>query len=227
MTQFSFLIPIMKSMRKVLAFITIVTILLLSSCQPADPEAGLPLKLAEQVSLQAFKKINPTALAWSNLMPADYQPSYQRFPWTVENPEEMMKQTLEETPLVEELNGKNVKVSGYVVPLDGTDEAIHEFLLVPFLGACTHVPPPPANQIVYVKPKYPLLMDESWDIISVVGKLNAEGRTSGLGAVGYQMIDSILTSFDESEYSGVINTPVVVDGLGADEQPITPPVEDR
>jgi len=214
-------------MRQVFAFIIIMTILLLSSCQPADPEAGLPLKLAEQVSLRAFKQMKPTSLAWGNLMPADYRPSYQQFPWTVENPEEMMQQTLEETPLVEELHGQNVKVSGYVVPLDGTDEAIHEFLLVPFLGACTHVPPPPANQIVYVNPKYPLLMDESWDVISVVGKLNAEGRTSGLGAVGYQMIDSILTSFDESDYAGIIDTPVVVDGLGADEQPIIPPVEDR
>ena len=213
-------------MKRLSLTLFLIIIVLLSSCQPADPEAGVPLKLAEQVRIRAFKQMNPTSLAWSNLMPTDYIPSSQVFPWTVENPEAMMQQTLEETPLVESLNGQDVKISGYVVPLDGTDEAIWEFLLVPFLGACIHVPPPPANQIVYVKPKYPLLMDESWDVISVVGTLTAEGRTSGLGAVGYQMINPILTTFDESEYAGIAKSPVVVDGFD-DDEPLLPPVMDR
>ena len=199
-------------MKRALIIIFSVSLILLSSCRPADPEAGVPLKLNEQVAVRAFKQMSPTALAWASLMPDDYTPDFQEFPWTVENPEEMMQQTLQETPLVEELNGQDVKVSGYVVPLDGTDEAISEFLLVPFLGACVHVPPPPANQIVYVKPKYPLLMDESWDVISVVGPMTAEGITSGFGAVGYQMINPILTTFDETEYAGVLEDPVVVDG---------------
>lgn len=226
MTQLSRKIFILKLMNRLLLIFLSAILLLLSSCRPADPEAGVPLKLAEQVAVQAFQQMDPAALAWANLMPDDYTPSYQQFPWTVENPEDMMEQTLQETPLVESLNGQDVKVSGYVVPLDGTDEAISEFLLVPFLGACTHVPPPPANQIVYVKPKYPLLMEESWDVISVVGEMTAEGTTSGFGAAGYQMLDPILTSFNESEYTGVVQNPVVVDGLSAD-QPLIPPVTDR
>jgi uncharacterized protein len=28
---------------------------------------------------------------------------------------------------------------------------VSEFFLVPYFGACIHVPPPPPNQIVYVK----------------------------------------------------------------------------
>jgi len=226
MTELSPLISILKSMKRIAMILFMASLLLLSSCRTADPEAGVPLKLTEQIAVQSFKQMNPTALAWANLMPADYTPSYQQFPWLSDNPEDMMQQTLQETPLVEELNGQDVKVSGYVVPLDGTNEAISEFLLVPFQGACTHVPPPPANQIVYVKPKYPLLMDESWGVISVVGAMTAEGRTSGFGAVGYQMLDSILINFDESEYSGVATSPVVVDGVGKD-QPVLPPLTDR
>ena len=53
--------------------------------------------------------------------------------------------------VVAELNGKRVRIGGYVVPLDFEATTIKEFLLVPFVGACIHVPPPPANQIVYVK----------------------------------------------------------------------------
>lgn len=188
--------------------------LIFVGCRPADPEAGIPLGIAEQVAVRAFQQMNPTALAWNNLMPADYQPSYQQFPWAVEDGESLMKQTLKETPLVEDLNGQDVKVSGYVVPLAGDETSISEFLLVPFLGACTHVPPPPANQIVYVKPTYPLLVDESWDVISVVGTLSTEGKTSEFGAASYQMIDSFITEFDETEYAGISETPVVVDGVG-------------
>jgi hypothetical protein len=45
-----------------------------------------------------------------------------------------------------------VKIPGFVVPLAQDDTGlVTAFFLVPFLGACIHVPPPPPNQIVYVK----------------------------------------------------------------------------
>lgn len=197
--------------------------LILAACAQPDPEPGQPLGLARQISLRAFEQLEPRALAWAELMPSDFEPSFQEFPWNADNPEAMMEATLQSTPLVKALDGEAVKVSGYVVPLDGTAEAISEFLLVPFLGACVHVPPPPANQIVYVKPKYPLLMEESWDVVSVAGTLSAEGRTSDFGAAGYEMVDALLAEFDESEYAGVSQEPVVVDGVDAPAPP--PPVD--
>ena len=198
--------------------------LLLAACD-SEPEAGTPLGLAQQVATRAFETLKPTALAWGSLMPADYEPSYQPFPWEVENGEAMMRETLQNTPLVEALDGRQVKVSGYVVPLTSDEEAISEFLLVPFLGACVHVPPPPANQIVYVKPLYPLLQGESWDVVSVVGTIGAQGRTSEFGAAGYEMTDALLVPFDEEEYAGVAQSPVVVvvDGDGGQ---VAPPVSD-
>jgi hypothetical protein len=45
-----------------------------------------------------------------------------------------------------------VKIPGFVVPLVQDDTGlVTVFFLVPYLGACIHVPPPPPNQIVYVK----------------------------------------------------------------------------
>jgi len=51
------------------------------------------------------------------------------------------------------LDGQLVRMPGYVLPLEFSGSTITEFLLVPFVGACIHVPPPPPNQIVYVKVK--------------------------------------------------------------------------
>ena len=50
--------------------------------------------------------------------------------------------------IVEEYNGKQVKLPGFVVPLEYSDKGrVKEFLLVPYFGACIHYPPPPPNQI--------------------------------------------------------------------------------
>lgn len=53
--------------------------------------------------------------------------------------------------VVAELNNTEVSLAGYLLPLEMNKQAITEFLLVPYVGACIHVPPPPMNQIVYVK----------------------------------------------------------------------------
>ncbi|MDP6969514.1 MAG: DUF3299 domain-containing protein, partial [Gammaproteobacteria bacterium] len=42
-----------------------------------------------------------------------------------------------------ELDGKLVKVPGFVVPLEVDTHGIHSFILVPYVGACLHTPPPP------------------------------------------------------------------------------------
>ena len=63
----------------------------------------------------------------------------------------MAKRKKLQTAIVEELNGQSVRIPGYLLPLEMYDTKIKEFLLVPYIGACIHVPPPPPNQIVHVK----------------------------------------------------------------------------
>lgn len=50
-----------------------------------------------------------------------------------------------------ELDGKSIRMPGYVLPLETVDGKVLEFMLVPYVGACIHTPPPPANQLVHVK----------------------------------------------------------------------------
>ena len=56
-----------------------------------------------------------------------------------------------QTTLVESLNGQQVRIPGYFLPLEASGTRVTEFLLVPYVGACIHVPPPPPNQIVHVR----------------------------------------------------------------------------
>jgi hypothetical protein len=63
----------------------------------------------------------------------------------------MAKRKILQTSIVEELNGQRVRIPGYLLPLEVSATKVTEFLLVPYIGACIHVPPPPPNQIVHVK----------------------------------------------------------------------------
>jgi hypothetical protein len=87
--------------------------------------------------------------------------------------------------VVAELNGKRVRIGGYVVPLDFESTKIKEFLLVPFVGACIHVPPPPANQIVYVKVDEGFEVAGQFDPVWVTGTMKTETAFTGLADAGY------------------------------------------
>lgn len=63
----------------------------------------------------------------------------------------MAKRKELQTAVVNNLNGKKVRLPGYILPLEMSGTKVSEFLLVPYIGACIHVPPPPPNQIVFVK----------------------------------------------------------------------------
>jgi hypothetical protein len=87
--------------------------------------------------------------------------------------------------VVAEYNGKRVKIGGYVVPLDFEATTVKEFLLVPFVGACIHVPPPPANQIVYVKSEKGFEIAGQFDPVWVTGTMRTETAFTGLADAGY------------------------------------------
>lgn len=96
-----------------------------------------------------------------------------------------------------DLNGKLIKIPGFVIPLEGDDKKVTEFLLVPFLGACIHVPPPPPNQIVYVKYEGGAPVNGLWDLVSITGTLRTEGVDTDLGDTGYLLEGIGLEKYQE------------------------------
>ena len=71
------------------------------------------------------------------------------------------------------LNGQVIRMPGYLLPLEFSGKKVSEFLLVPWVGACIHTPPPPPNQIVHVKADEPVEYDGLFKPVWVTGRMSA------------------------------------------------------
>ncbi len=93
-----------------------------------------------------------------------------------------------QAPVVESLDGTRVKLPGFVVPVEFDLDDVSEFLLVPYYGACIHVPPPPANQIVHVVlPEGKTYRGGVFDTVWVTGVLRIERFSSEMADAGYRL----------------------------------------
>lgn len=89
---------------------------------------------------------------------------------------------------VEALDGRRVRMGGYVLPFDFTgSREISRFLLVPYVGACIHVPPPPPNQLVYVTAEDPIQIQGLWDPVFVEGIMRTARHDNELGDTAYTL----------------------------------------
>ena len=98
---------------------------------------------------------------------------------------------------VADLDGARVRLPGYVVPFDFSADAEHsEFLLVPYFGACLHTPPPPPNQMLFVKASPPAKIDDIYEPVWLEGTLSTGRFDSDLGNSAYRMTLSSLTPYE-------------------------------
>ena len=89
--------------------------------------------------------------------------------------------------VVTEYNDVQVKIAGYVLPLDFENTTVTEFLLVPYVGACIHVPPPPPNQLIYVTSEDGIQVGSMFEPVWATGTLQTTSLSSDLADVGYMM----------------------------------------
>ncbi|MGB0631672.1 MAG: DUF3299 domain-containing protein [Alphaproteobacteria bacterium] len=76
--------------------------------------------------------------------------------------------------VVDALDGQFVKIPGYALPVEFDGVAVREFLLVPYVGACIHVPPPPQNQMVFVKLSEPYLVESLFEPVWITGRITVQ-----------------------------------------------------
>lgn len=76
--------------------------------------------------------------------------------------------------------GQVVHMPGYLLPLEFVGKQVTEFLLVPWVGACVHTPPPPPNQIVYVRADKPFDFSGMFTPIQVTGQMTASSTKKSL-----------------------------------------------
>lgn len=88
--------------------------------------------------------------------------------------------------VVTDLEGLLVRLPGYALPLEQSAEGVSELLLVPYVGACIHVPAPPANQMVFVELREAYDVNSLYDPVWVTGRLTVEPASRSLSFVDGQ-----------------------------------------
>ena len=136
-------------------------------------------------------------LDWIDLIPESERNQFDAYGMpAVDHSGDVMKQS-KIGSVRQELNGSMVKIPGFVIPLEGDANMVTEFLLVPYFGACIHVPPPPPNQIIYVKFPKGAPVQQLWDVIYVIGTLKTETISHELAETGYVIQGTEIAEYDD------------------------------
>ncbi|GGB91312.1 hypothetical protein GCM10011352_16700 [Marinobacterium zhoushanense] len=152
-----------------------------------------------------------TEITWDELMPQDYDLSYEDlygsdvdinnlddFDSGAQSMLDHMQQVLSSAPVVEEMDGRMVRIPGFVVPLGGEDQRIDRFFLVPYFGACIHTPPPPANQIIDTHFEPGTRIESLYDAVWITGRLTVERFSNELGTAGYRLEAYQIEPYEDS-----------------------------
>jgi len=135
-----------------------------------------------------------TTIEWTDLMPADDLEALLNPPEDLQEIEDgsaedlisnqiqaaisqasdsRYQQALSSTNIRPEYDKKRIRIPGFIVPLSfGENNSITEFFVVPYFGACIHVPPPPPNQIIFGKYPEGFKLDALYDAFWIEGTLS-------------------------------------------------------
>ena len=137
--------------------------------KPENPEEVLAVKwedLMSQADLTAILNAPPVShdgYGWDDKFSTDSP---------VESAFQRALQSFDVNP---DYLGKRIVLPGFIVPTAYNEEReVTEFFLVPFFGACIHVPPPPPNQIIHVTYEQGLHLDNMYDAYYILGELSSQ-----------------------------------------------------
>ena len=128
----------------------------------------------------------PQEISWDQLIPQDSGTVLPGAPAGA--PPDASSPIPQAVGVVETLDGQAVRIPGFIVPLESDEGGLlAEFFLVPYFGACIHVPPPPPNQIVYVTVKPPFDLESMWEPFWIEGTMRTKGHASVIGTTAYSL----------------------------------------
>lgn len=136
-------------------------------------------------------------LGWDDLLPDSWRPdpelvaAYERGDIDETDPRIVAFREMLESPVQpanQKLDGQKMQLNGFVVPLEQDGKKVKELLLVPYFGACIHVPPPPTNQTIYVRLNEQQAQEmKTFDTAVIAGTLKIEATSSDLAEAGYRI----------------------------------------
>jgi len=176
-----------------------------SAAEPAAPPPTSPTQPLGGSRVDARPVAGqPRLISWAELVPKGWDPMKDfrnidlgKLDDSDPRANEMLmklQEAFDKAPVNAEMDGVEVKIPGFIVPLEENQGEITEFLLVPYFGACIHTPPPPANQVLHVLPKQPARF-RSMDTVWVSGKLRTVRDESMMGVSGYQLSADTVTRY--------------------------------
>ncbi|MBI5331055.1 MAG: DUF3299 domain-containing protein [Betaproteobacteria bacterium] len=170
-------------------------LLLLLSCTPAwaaDYKVGERLPAAAADKPAHYKEVT-----WDDLLPKGWDPMQAIKDLKLDKLKDSDPRAVEamaklrsmwnEAPANPAIQGRPVRIAGFMVPLESGRQEVKEFLLVPYFGACIHVPPPPANQIIHVLPERPVKTKGVMDAVWVSGVIELASSRTDMGDSGYRL----------------------------------------
>jgi len=98
--------------------------------------------------------------------------------------------------VLQAVDGKLVRVAGFIVPLEDSQKSVSEFLLVPSPQACIHVPPPPPNQIIHVKMSPGAGTKMNYGPVWVKGRLRITEVSHAYGKASFDMVGEATEPYD-------------------------------
>lgn len=168
---------------------------------------AIPL-LALSLTLHAA----PAELDWLDLLPPEDLAALEAMPEIEHNSPESdgfsaeggflkqapgLPEVMYSTRTVADLNGRDIRLAGYPVPLESNEQGrFVEFFLVPYPGACIHVPPPPPNQIVLVRYPQGIRIDDIYAPLDVQGRLRIEVAENAVAEAAYALTAETVTLYE-------------------------------
>lgn len=112
--------------------------------------------------------------------------------------EDRYQQALTSTNIRPEFNGRDIRIPGFIVPLEFDDhQTITTFFFVPFFGACIHMPPPPPNQIIYAEYEPGIRLDALYDPFWISGTVFTALVENDMATSAYSMTVTSIEPYTE------------------------------
>ena len=137
-------------------------------------------------------------IGWADLIPPGVPPAEIVSEGTVDAIKDIWRPVFDEnaTRFNTALSGVNVRMPGYMLPLATSGSGVTEFILVPYAGACIHVPPPPPNQLVFVTTERPWNAQVMFEPVWVTGTLAIDPISTNLADIGYSMEADLIELYE-------------------------------
>lgn len=189
--------------------ILVLALLMSSACaredeeQPEEPAGGqrsglfLPaLGAVPRAPADGLPEID-----WLDLLPTDERERLLTGEWPefeIDHSGDGAMAQVGSSATVPAVEGLRMRIAGYVVPLEmEADGAMRSFFLVPYYGACLHMPPPPPNQILYAELDQPEQPPDLWEAVFLSGTLRIEHADTELADASYRVVDASLEPWAE------------------------------